>query len=526
MAIKGKTFDLQTITAKDDGALYRTLAGYMDWCLTTGSGTFLSITSNTMTIAECFMMIAGRYIHIQNNTELSLGSIPTTATQGRVIFRVDISQSASQLVLNQIETEIETTTSGGAFRDLVVNNINADNGGSIYEVEFCRFTCTSGSASSPVRSMMTTSPIGSLQAELSNHTTSLTTKANAGLSTPTETDFNNIQTAGWYWIDSSVTTSNQPTANNGVLEVIRSTGNTGGVILQRYHANTSVIYERLYSNSTWASWQIVPFAPVSIENGGTGATILRDAQYNLQSLIASAPLLPNNSDLNNYFVPSIYRIGTSASAGTMTNLPETNSGKLYCFWLTNQTENGGYSAQWFFPNGKSYYYYRTRQGATTTPSAWSIVGQGGIVKVRFKETYVDSPYTIFKIQDSVLMSGQTFGTYGSNYEYFSLPAGTYRMTIQVNVAVPYASSFRIYMSHATDPTQIYDAPAQFHQLGQSADNWDTDSTNLTTNKYCNCSTIFSFEQTEYFSLIGACTKNSAIAIGQNGYSYVIIERLG
>ena len=72
MAIKGKTFDLQTITAKDDGALYRMLSGYNDICIRAGSGTFLSISSNTLTIGECFVIVAGRYIHIQDGSTVSL----------------------------------------------------------------------------------------------------------------------------------------------------------------------------------------------------------------------------------------------------------------------------------------------------------------------------------------------------------------------------------------------------------------------------------------------------------------------
>lgn len=168
MAIKGKTFDLQTITAKDDGALYRILSGESDMIVFSGSGTALSINSNILTIAECYLLAGGRYIHIQDGTTIDLGTIPNSSNRGRVILKIDTSLGATQVTLDQVVTEIETIASGGSYRALVKNDINSDNGGSVYEIEFATFTCSSGVASSPAltTSVPTQSIIQTLQEDI------------------------------------------------------------------------------------------------------------------------------------------------------------------------------------------------------------------------------------------------------------------------------------------------------------------------------------------------------------------------
>lgn len=168
MAIKGKTFDLQTITAKDDGALYRILSGESDMIVFSGSGTALSINSNILTIAECYLLVGGRYIHIEDGSTIDLGTIPNSSNRGRVIIMIDTSLGATQVTLDQVVPEIETIASGGSYRALVKNDINSDNGGSVYEIEFATFTCSSGVASSPAltTSVPTQSIIQTLQDDI------------------------------------------------------------------------------------------------------------------------------------------------------------------------------------------------------------------------------------------------------------------------------------------------------------------------------------------------------------------------
>lgn len=181
MAIKGKTFDLQTITAKDDGALYRILSGESDMIVFSGSGTALSINSNILTIAECYLLVGGRYIHIEDGSTIDLGTIPNSSNRGRVIIKIDTSLGATQVTLDQVVPEIETIASGGSYRALVQNDINSDNGGSVYEIEFATFTCSSGVASSPAltTSIPTQTKIQALQDDVDTLADNLETTGDA-----------------------------------------------------------------------------------------------------------------------------------------------------------------------------------------------------------------------------------------------------------------------------------------------------------------------------------------------------------
>lgn len=70
---------------------------------------------------------------------------------------------------------------------------------------------------------------------------------------------------------------------------------------------------------------------VPISNGGTGATNKSDAANNLGVLPLGevATTIPNNSDINNYYLPGTYKVVSNNSAATMTNLPTASGGVLY-----------------------------------------------------------------------------------------------------------------------------------------------------------------------------------------------------
>lgn len=84
---------------------------------------------------------------------------------------------------------------------------------------------------------------------------SLDTKANSGLGTPNEPDFNNIVTDGRYWIDITITLTNAPTDEDGILEVITTTGVNSGNVFQRFSVyNSDKKYWRTKVNNTWTQW--------------------------------------------------------------------------------------------------------------------------------------------------------------------------------------------------------------------------------------------------------------------------------
>lgn len=70
---------------------------------------------------------------------------------------------------------------------------------------------------------------------------------------------------------------------------------------------------------------------VPISNGGTGATNKSDAANNLGVLPLGevATTIPNNSDINDYYLPGTYKVVGNSSAATMTNLPTASGGVLY-----------------------------------------------------------------------------------------------------------------------------------------------------------------------------------------------------
>lgn len=287
MAIKGKTFDLQTITAKDDGALYRILSGESDMIVFSGSGTALSINSNILTIAECYLLVGGRYIHIEDGSTIDLGTIPNSSNRGRVILKIDTSLGATQVSLDQVVSEIETIASGGSYRALVKNDINSDNGGSVYEIEFATFTCSSGVASSPAltTSVPTQSIIQTLQDDIETLADNLenafpvsvdrggtgaTAVGNAfvniaGMGYSSATDFNNIRLPGMYSINPSTTSGNHPTGANdfGQLLVFCSSQDYTGDYAMTLQIFTKLfgdgVYVRSFANQSWRPWHKIKF---------------------------------------------------------------------------------------------------------------------------------------------------------------------------------------------------------------------------------------------------------------------------
>lgn len=282
MAIKGKTFDLQTITAKDDGALYRILSGESDMIVFSGSGTALSINSNILTIAECYLLVGGRYIHIEAGSTIDLGTIPNSSNRGRVIIKIDTSLGATLVTLDQVVPEIETIASGGSYRALIKNDINSDNGGSVYEIEFATFSCSSGVASSPAltTSVPTQSIIQTLQDDIETLADNLenafpvsvdrggtgaTAKGNAllnisAMNYTTASDFNNIRMSGIYAINGSTTPTNHPTGGSdyGTLIVTNAREDYSGdyaFVTQIFVALFGEkVYVRTWANGQWRPW--------------------------------------------------------------------------------------------------------------------------------------------------------------------------------------------------------------------------------------------------------------------------------
>ena len=403
MAIKGKTFDLQTITAKDDGALYRILSGESDMIVFSGSGTALSINSNILTIAECYLLVGGRYIHIEDGSTIDLGTIPNSSNRGRVILKIDTSLGATQVTLDQVVTEIETIASGGSYRALVKNDINSDNGGSVYEIEFATFTCSSGVASSPA----------------------LTT------SVPTQTKIQALQDD----IETLADNLEQTASDVGDLQALGLSVpipvNKGGSGLT---SNPSML-TNLASTTAAGIFQASPRPGVTgtlpIANGGTGGTSRLTAQRNL--MLSET----NNTTLIEGTSSQIGAMGISACfyskaqyTGSHPEALPTNWGVLVSFC---NTYNDEWHQLWLPQGGGDM--YRRGGNSSSTPYAvtWTKIPDDVPDIVQFyidKSSYSHFGYANLQITSRTNISGDTsFTSAGADYWNIQLNPGIYRMNL-------------------------------------------------------------------------------------------------
>ena len=295
MAFKGKTFDFQSVTAGDDGQLYNMLTNSSDLGLQISGS--LAITSNVLTLGEMALVIGGRFIRVESGTSISLGSIASSETQGRVVIRLDMNQVASETTLAQVQTIVETTS--GSFRALTKNNINSISGQNtgIYEAVLCTFTCSGGTASAPVLSLMSAN--------------------NSGHGIYNGASLNDCTIAGSYYISSSITTANIPVTSWGILEVIRTSRNDAGAVLQRFTAiNNGITYTRYDANGTgsFTGWvaeghSITRITYTSQALTGLSATFIKQSAITLEY---GTDFLAGGSVGGDYFILPVgkYKIHT------------------------------------------------------------------------------------------------------------------------------------------------------------------------------------------------------------------------
>lgn len=326
MAFVGKTFNYQSVTAGDDGYLYDILSGQQNFMLSVTGGNPFTITNNVLTIKQCYMLISGRVIRVEANTTISLGTIPTTATKGRVIIRLDMSKLATETTFRQIETEVETTS--GSYRALVQQSINSIDGQSAnkYEAVMCEFTCSSGTASAPTRALVGNPfpiPIakgGTGASTLNSAQTNLGIFTGLGTIIPSGADLNNYTTIGIYSVNSwnnAQNISNIPEKNAGKLVVFNTIGTDTTAMGQLYitHGHNHVYY-RNRASSTWNSeWGLVgagDIMKVTYQNEAlTGLNSKQLAVDSLTKLRGTNFGVVSNGNRYITLEPGLYRIHTN-----------------------------------------------------------------------------------------------------------------------------------------------------------------------------------------------------------------------
>lgn len=398
MAIKGATFDLQTVLAKYDGAMYNALSnnhnGYVSW---TGSGNPITFTdTNVLTLKNGYILVHGRLIVVDGATDITLnpGSSISSGV-GRLVLQIDTSKTNTQTVLNQVEILQEYKATSASWRALSTDDINALSTG-VYEVQLCHFTVANGTSSGVQIDISTDTLIGNLQDDIETLADNLE---------QTASDVGDLQALG--------------------LSVPIPV-NKGGSGL----TSSPSMLTNLASTAAATIMQVSPRPGVTgtlpIGNGGTGGTSRMTAQRNL--------MLPetNNTTLIEGTSSQIGAMGFSVCyynkaqySGSHPEALPTNWGVLVSFC---NTYNDEWHQLWLAQGGGNM--YRRSGNSASTPSAvtWARETPPDIVKVTYtNEALTGLNAKQLKVASSTLLNGVAFGTLTTNRTYITLPAGIYRI---------------------------------------------------------------------------------------------------
>ena len=446
MAIKGATFDLQTVLAKYDGAMYNALSnnhnGYVSW---TGSGNPITFTdTNVLTLKNGYILVHGRLIVVDGATDITLNPGSSISSgDGRLVLKIDTSRTNTQTVLNQVEILQEYKATSASWRALSTDDINALSTG-VYEVQLCHFTVSNGTSSGAVVDISTDTLVGDLQADIETLADSVeatgdavgtlqTGKANAGMGNYNG-NLNDLKTAGWYFVASGVT--NAPATATAIVEVVTTTNNNAGGILQRWVAiSTGIRYQRQWTSTLdWTSWVKEVNSVVPIADGGTGATAVGNAFVNIAGMNYSSA-----TDFNNIRLPGIYSINPTTTTG---NNPTQGGdyGQLLVF-CSSQDYTGAYAMTLQIFTTLFGEKIFTRTFANGEWRSWKAIRGGDIIQVTMTSQALSAlTATRIKWGTSTLVSGTAFGSWASDSTYITLPKGMYRFTTHF-VANPSANGF-------------------------------------------------------------------------------------
>lgn len=136
MSIKGVTFDNQSPTAKDHGALFAGILtdGIIQGCAITYSGT-------NITIATGYYIVKGRLCKVSAaETRVLTG----TSGYARIIAAVDLSGTATEDAFSQATISIDYASTLSGFSALTQNDVNWT--GTLYQFELAVLTLGSSGA--------------------------------------------------------------------------------------------------------------------------------------------------------------------------------------------------------------------------------------------------------------------------------------------------------------------------------------------------------------------------------------------
>ena len=135
---KGCTFDNQNVSSKADGGLYQSIFpkdGKL-W------GCSMSVTATALTVQPGELMIGGRLIQVDGETQVPFTD-PITTGYGQIVLTIDLSQTSTETSFEQVEASVVYSTTE-VFPDLTQGQINSQNGDMVYQAQLAVVSIAGG----------------------------------------------------------------------------------------------------------------------------------------------------------------------------------------------------------------------------------------------------------------------------------------------------------------------------------------------------------------------------------------------
>lgn len=159
-----------------------------------------------------------------------------------------------------------------------------------------------------------------------------------GTSIPNNSDLNDYTTPGTYYCANATVAATLSNIPNGVAAgfklVVYYKGGVGNINQELYPNGGENFYIRYNQSGSWYGWKRVIDTgdlPLSVANGGTGATTATAACANLKAFdlgVNAANAIASGDNLDNYKTVGTYFCATNAIAQNLTSCPTTRAFKM------------------------------------------------------------------------------------------------------------------------------------------------------------------------------------------------------
>lgn len=132
--IEGLVYDLQNIAAIDMAKIYWMYGGMRDGII---YGCAMTYTSSAINLAAGYFSARGHLTKLSGVTSVSLPEVNSGTLYCNLVYQIDLSQAADQNSFTQGSFIILTNSTAYP----TVTQQDLDNGGTLYQMSFAKFTC-------------------------------------------------------------------------------------------------------------------------------------------------------------------------------------------------------------------------------------------------------------------------------------------------------------------------------------------------------------------------------------------------